>query len=493
VPTNEALDRISSPPPETVLAVSDLHLGVGQDPATGVFSPLENFFADEAFARFLARHPPRRAGGSLLVLNGDSFDFDRIPQIPRTDGDFARWAALLARLGAPRTPEALRASIVGVERSFGLRTDDYKSAWKMQRVIEGHPAFFAALATWVAQGGSLVVVKGNHDAEAYWPLVHEVLRGALRERGAPAADVAARVAFVDDSFTLGNLYVEHGHQREEMTSIVGGPLLPWDPTQLNLPLGSFVARYFVNGLERMDPFLDNVKPTQQAVLAILRRRPLTFVRLYVNARRFVGRALRSRSLRNKAVALVTAATLLLPIVTLALLAFFLFFPEKAAALTSWLPGMGDGRVRVTGVLAGLFSPFLLPYLASAVSELADEARVLFRRGPAPHPLEDVLEKVLAERLPVAMGHRRVYAVLGHTHEQGVHRLGPGGAAREEFYVNTGTWAPLWPRGRPDLMGRSLYTFLRFDQDLGGEYRHRALEWDDAAGEGRTARLLDLGA
>lgn len=491
MPTNEALDRISSPPPETVLAVSDLHLGVGQDPATGVFSPLENFFADDTFARFLAAHPPRRPGGSLLILNGDTFDFDRIPQIPKTDADFARWSAQLERLGVPRAEAALRASICGVERSFGLRTDDYKSAWKMLLVVEGHPVFFAALAAWVAQGGSLIVVKGNHDAEAYWPLVHEAVRDALRAQGAPADAVKARVAFVDDSFTLGNLYVEHGHQREEMTAILGGPVLSWEPTQLNLPLGSFVARYFVNGLERLDPFLDNMKPTGQGVLAILRRRPLTFVRLYVHARRFVFRALRSRSLRNKAVALVTAATLLLPVVTLGVVAAFLFFPEKMAALTSWLPGMGDGRVRVGGVLAGLLSPFMLPYLARAVSELLDEARALFRRGPAPHPLQDELQKVLAERLPPALGHRRVYAVMGHTHVQGVSRL--GGTAREEFHVNTGTWAPLWPKGRPDLMGRTLYTFLRFDQDLGGEYRHRALEWDDAAGEGRAARLLDLGA
>src|SRR4029078_3314153 len=199
-----------------------------------------------------------------------------------------------SRLGVPRTVDELKKSIVKPEPSFGLRTDDYKSAWKMMLMAEGHPGFFKALAGWLAKGGSLVVVKGNHDAEAYWPLVHEVVRDALRGAGgqpahagarvcarAPArgggaagADVAARVAFVDESFTLANLYVEHGHQYESMTSIMGGPLLPWDPTQLNLPLGSFVARYFINGLERLDPFVDNVKPTQQAVLAILRRRPL---------------------------------------------------------------------------------------------------------------------------------------------------------------------------------------------------------------------------
>jgi len=425
------------------------------------------------------------------VLNGDSFDFDRIPHIPRRDGDFQRWAALLSRLGVPRTVDELKKSIVKPEPSFGLRTDDYKSAWKMMLMAEGHPGFFKALAGWLAKGGSLVVVKGNHDAEAYWPLVHEVVRDAIRGAGGEPADVAARVAFVDESFTLANLYVEHGHQYESMTSIMGGPLLPWDPTQLNLPLGSFVARYFINGLERLDPFVDNVKPTQQAVLAILRRRPLTFVRLYLNARRFVMRALRSRSLHHKAVAVVLAGTLLLPLVTLALIALFVFFPAQAQGLVAWLPFLGSSGARRSGALAGLFSPFLFPYMASAAKELWGQARGLFGRGRVSHPLEDALVGVLGRQLPPEKGYRRVYAVLGHTHEQGVHPL--AGEGREEFYVNTGTWAPLWPKARPDLMGRTLYTFLRFDREAGGEYRHRALEWDDEAGEGRTARLLDLGA
>ncbi len=82
--------------------------------------------------------------------------------------------------------------------------------------------------------------------------------------------------------------------------------------------------------------------------------------------------------------------------------------------------------------------------------------------------------------------RRAYAVMGHTHTPDVRAL--SGRSREAYYVNVGTWVPVWPAGRPDLVGQVIYTFVRFDRGADGEYRHRVLEWDDRAVDARDARI-----
>ncbi len=71
-------DESRSITPQTLLVVSDLHLGEGKDPQSGRYRRRENFFADAAFRRFLAYHDPMPTGSAMLVLNGDTFDFGKI-------------------------------------------------------------------------------------------------------------------------------------------------------------------------------------------------------------------------------------------------------------------------------------------------------------------------------------------------------------------------------------------------------------------------------
>ncbi len=103
----------------------------------------------------------------------------------------------------------------------------------------------------------------------------------------------------------------------------------------------------------------------------------------------------------------------------------------------------------------------------------------------------VYEK-LSRSSPEPGSWRTRYAVIGHTHQQDVQLLPPTGPDIERtLYVNSGTWAPLWPRDRPDLIGRTLYSFIRFER-RDGEYAHEQLVWDDAAGEPRPATMLTPG-
>jgi hypothetical protein len=84
---------------------------------------------------------------------------------------------------------------------------------------------------------------------------------------------------------------------------------------------------------------------------------------------------------------------------------------------------------------------------------------------------------------------RVYAVMGHTHDQDVQRLPELGGATT-LYLNTGTWIPIWPDDRPDLAGQVLFPFVHFRRESSNEYRHEYAEWRDDRGEPAESYILE---
>ena len=127
-----ALDALIGTP-DVLLVVSDLHLGSGRNAATGRVNRRENYFEADAFRGFLEHHRPARDGSAVLVLNGDIFDFLRIDAVPRSDQELAEWGQVLTDLGAPCDLETLRRRSWR-EGRYGLRTDDYKSVWKLLHI-----------------------------------------------------------------------------------------------------------------------------------------------------------------------------------------------------------------------------------------------------------------------------------------------------------------------------------------------------------------------
>ncbi|MGD2165419.1 MAG: hypothetical protein PVH50_07800, partial [Anaerolineae bacterium] len=130
-----------------ILIVSDLHLTEGLDPRTGKTSRLEDFFRDQAFARFLRYHetvkdqPRFGARPWLLILNGDIFDFLQVISLPQ-DGP-----TLQTVKGVDR-----RSDLSPNEQAYGLGTTAAESEWKLKQIAAGHQDFFAALGWFVAQG-----------------------------------------------------------------------------------------------------------------------------------------------------------------------------------------------------------------------------------------------------------------------------------------------------------------------------------------------------
>ncbi len=466
--------------PRTVLLVSDLHLGAGRDPVTGRFVRRENFLADGAFARFLEHHRSTEDESTLLVFNGDTFDFLRIVDRPRDPAGFREWSRFLARLGRSHTPEELAASIVRKEEKFGLRTDDYKSAWKLLRIARGHPVFFGALAEWIDAGGGALFVKGNHDVELHWALVREAIREVLVDRGASREAAASRVLFVEDAARIGNLYMEHGHRFERVTTVVGPPTLPGDPTQLNLPLGSFVNRYLINRLEGLEPFLDNIKPVEGVLWATLRRHPVQALRTALRSVPFLRRAVRMRRFRDGLAFVLYFGSVLALFVTAAAVVIALAVP----AVRDWFAAV-LGRYRVILSLAGVAGPYLVGTIRDLFTARTGRGVGEDRYGTAIHEVVRTLE-------PAARPGSTIYPILGHTHERDVQSLPEIDGARV-LYLNSGTWAPLWPKDRPDLQGRILYPFLRFRRGAADEYGHEYLEWRDDRNAPVEAVILDRAA
>jgi UDP-2,3-diacylglucosamine pyrophosphatase LpxH len=454
----------SSDLPPRILVVSDLHILTGSDPVTGRINARENFLADDAFSRFLkSQRAEVSQGEPLLVINGDAFDFIRITDVPRTDEDFARWDADLADLGyRPKRP--LRHTMVRKEYRDGLRTDHYKTVWKFRRIVRGHPAFFAALGDWVASGGRIVFMKGNHDLEFHWPLLHQAIRFELAKQAGGRADGAA-IEFHENGLQIHNVYIEHGHRFEAMTRVDGPPTV-FDGREIRFPFGSFFNKYVINHLEDLDPFLDNVKPTRKVIEVAIRRRPFAVLRILGHGIRALRGTLVRESPRHGLALVLLLLILGLPILTLTLVILTFLFQPVRGTIDSLI---GSETLRRVLVVLGTVAPWVIAGFHE-----------LFRKKTFEHGEDEYAEGVYQELPGRAGSFQRMYAVMGHTHRMDIQDLGAIGDTHC-FYLNCGSWTPQWDEQRPDLNGRLAYSFIRLDLE-NGEYRHRLMEWRDDRGE-----------
>lgn len=363
------------------------------------------------------------------------------------------------------------------EARFGFGTQDYKAAWKLLLIYRGHEPVFRALGDWVDAGGRLVLIKGNHDLELHWTLVQEAVR-YLISPGAPVA----RIWFEEESWQEENVYVEHGHRWEAMTAVhTRTARLPHRPYEISLPLGSFVNRYIINGIERLDPFIDNVKPVTAALGELLQKYPLTILGLWTRGVRFLWRSLRVKGFFCSLSAAAQVLGLIVVPPVLVVGATLLFGQRIFPGLDRY--SFLDWPIRLLGggVIGGISIRMLLPFVVSVVRDLK---RLLGFRS------HDAL-RVAAERLsPVVFGHLPLvptYVVMGHTHRHEMTLLDTTAA----FYANCGTWIPIWPQNRVDLAGKVFLSFVEFRWESAlGAYIGEAKRWNDEAGRAQPAKLFE---
>jgi UDP-2,3-diacylglucosamine pyrophosphatase LpxH len=226
-------------PGKLKIVVSDFHLGAGPpDPGE---NPLEDFIADEAFARFLEmiRAESDRDGKEVeLIINGDFFEFLRVPAV----GVFQPGRSYPSAAYSDSSQES--------------------SLRRLDLITAGHPMVFDALSDFFyveAPRRRMTLIKGNHDVNLYWPRVKQRLREVLGATGRRAS----MLLFAERYVSREGIYVEHGHQYAERLSRWDNFDDPRDPAnleQLIYPPGSQFGIDFFSTLGRERVWAESVKP-----------------------------------------------------------------------------------------------------------------------------------------------------------------------------------------------------------------------------------------
>lgn len=440
-----------------IIVVSDLHLAAGRD-NSGRYSGTENFFADDSFARFTHFINPSQGGAKrILIINGDFIDFLRVVDTPEGNG-FKEWHDELASIGFRKTLDELKQAVDDKERKFGLRTHDYKSIWKLYLVWRGHRELFTSLAEWVANGNKLIITKGNHDLEWFYPQVRKYFIQLLTRDGAPTN---ADILFVDHSLTIdGTFYIEHGHCYDKFSTVVGEPFFA-DTEELNIPFGSFFNRYLINTIELEYPYLDNVKPAENIVPLLIRERFPLALKIFGWQIWFLLKMVRKRYWHFMfAKSLGIVASLLIPLVGVAYLLWKTNFFATISDLA--LPGfVMSGLTSIGGmVLSFVLSRIVAKLGLKEPTALSEFAREHFKNHPN-HSL----------------------VTLGHTHHP------------DEFnedgkqFFNTGTWIPIIETSSAEVSYERTFTYLHVRSTLQGLTAEHLQKWNDDAGRGEPVRLI----
>ena len=210
-----------------VAVIADLHMGLGRDEA-GAWRVEEDFRWGDELALFLAALDAEGGGASDLVLNGDTFELDRLPGESCATDDPA--------LGCTEA-EALEG---------------------LDRVLAAHADTVDALAAFAASGSNRIfLVPGEHDAALLFASVARRVEQALGVAGARATVMTSGFWRSED----GRIYVEHGHQigwRVDRFEAWPEPFVERaGQRHLTRPVQARVVDAFFNQHEARYPIIDN--------------------------------------------------------------------------------------------------------------------------------------------------------------------------------------------------------------------------------------------
>jgi UDP-2,3-diacylglucosamine pyrophosphatase LpxH len=470
---------------EEIFVVSDLHIGSGRDDA-GVYPGTENFFADDSFKKFLNYlNKSKSTDKALLIINGDIFDFLRITEFPGKirkvrlskrlkhylkfnplpkpkslavkiiRDQFEDWSNELKKIGIDKSADELGNCISDKEKKYGLRTDHYKTIFKLMLIRNGHPVFFRALAEWLKEKNKIIIVKGNHDLELFWFEVRNYLRLILAEEIKNDSqndlgkilvdDVLPNITFIDDSVEIDeDFYVEHGHRYDKFCAVLDDPVLDKDKSQINIPFGSFFNRYLINRVELFYPFLDNVRPSDNILPILMKENFALGLKILFQHIPALGLILfkNFRYLRfmiGKVFLFVLA--IILPIAVLVLFQFDL--------ITSFVTKISD--VIKAGGIAGIIINYAQNILMIFLSYLLARLAAWFQLSE-PSSLNGFAKKRFE-------GTDYKIMTMGHTHNPGEYSFD----GDRRFY-NTGTWIPIIETSTADIREDKTYTFLHLKRD-----------------------------
>lgn len=137
-------------------------------------------------------------------------------------------------------------TLTAEEHEHGLGSPRDHAVAKVRATAARHPGVFAALGRFVADGHSLVVVRGNHDLDFHWDEAQDAFVEAMARRsGADLEELRSRVEFHAWFYYVeGLLFVEHGHQYDAMCNYPNllAPVRPDDPDRLEWSFSDWLLR-----------------------------------------------------------------------------------------------------------------------------------------------------------------------------------------------------------------------------------------------------------
>lgn len=524
------------------LIVSDFHLSEGRDPETGLLQPNEDFFQDAPFARFIAYHGALSRNSEApdfyekpwrLVVNGDIFDFLQVVSLP-PEGD-----ELLAITGKRRY-----ADLPPNTCKFGLGTSEKEIVWKLEKIAAGHPLFFQALAWLVAQtGNQLILMKGNHDIEIYWPGVQKRLRELLAAAyrswytavtsgdvesplplypGMPAQlapeQLSEAVRFPRLFLYQRDLFfIEHGCQYDPVNFFYDfdRPRLVDENGEMTdlieLPEGSLFVRYFFNQVEGIHPFADNFKPITRYVFWLLANAPDQFIIFgriivaYLRARGkvraktrkkvrykrkvdgrlqndpFLNRMLQIQEEMREMMENNSGRTTRRMVLSLGLL----LLAGLLALLTVRMIAVADYGLTLVALFFMALCYFSGTYLFQSLNHLLTDPYLL----TAAKKVAALLNGRPSERIgPVR------YFIYGHDHAARMmvmdNKDDPRRPDYRQWYINTGAWIPVFSREEQLTRPAAHLTFLRLvPSRLERDDMPELLRWTEAQGP-QPVRIFD---
>ena len=523
------------------LFISDLHLSEGVSPKTGKIHRNEDFFHDTAFAQFINYHvhlnrdqnrPATYQTPWKLVLNGDVFDFLQVVSLPETQGG----QLTMHVMNAAGRSMSKQQKLTGNKEKYGLGTSEPEIVWKLNQISQGHPTFFQALAWFVATGNHVVLLKGNHDVELFWPAVqtcmHHLLATAYSEwrqqalvgEGEPLtffddlpesitlAEVSTAVTFPPNYYLEeGLFYAEHGCQYDPSNSFpnFADPRLPSDKEVLELPFGSLFVRYFFNGIEAVHPFADNMKPMTRYAFWLLKNAPtatfqflFTLVPGYLAALWQVQKKMRNssnenqqepenefesqlfaiqKSIRNWMVSGGRKTTVLMVLALLVRVgSIVLFLNAFRLLIASNFLWMG------ANFIGGALVQVLSSYLFQSVTALFSEP-FLLRGAKRVCALLNDHQPGTFSAVP--------YHIFGHDHASTIEQIESESSQPppnfKQWYINTGTWGPIFSEEDRILRDvEQLTYFMLLTKNLDPSKTPQLLYWPVDGGRPLMVRLFE---
>jgi len=452
---------LSDKPLSRILVLSDLHLSAGKSPATLLWDRLENFTADADLEALLTEKriaAQTRNTRVLLVINGDFIDFLRITRTP-DESDLRRWRDELDWVASePDSPvrdgvlddfdafagkwrqyvldgKRLRLTKeengIRSEERFGLKTQDYKSVFRLLLTMEGHPRLFRSLTEWMGAGHPLMILTGNHDPEFDQDLVQIYLRRKLEQLAtsleANVTNFSSLLHFYSHGIELDEtIRIEHGHRYEWYTA-TEEEWLDQRTQEIMLPAGSLFNRYLLNQMETVVPYLDNVKPSTRVITFLLMKHRVQFLGILGQLMETVWRLFRKKGARRLILqGFFTLATSLIPLIYVLWLGFSLDWQSGSLLIQLWesITWLGVRMPRIVSIV-----PTGIAWLAC----------FLIQSKLTSHFELDTLIANMSSGFGNQETPEQYHAIIGHTHQPTIQQWNQQGIR----YHNSGTWTPVF--------------------------------------------------